>query len=96
MEQFQLWDMPINSFCQKIQNLTAEAVKLKEKLKGTFPEVFSGGLGRCKMYFKFELKANIQPVFKKKSVPFASLNQIDEELKRLEQIGVLSKVGNSE
>ena len=49
MEQFQLWDKPINSFCQKIQNLTA---KLKEELKETFPKVFSGGLGRCKMSAK--------------------------------------------
>ncbi len=30
MEQFQLWDMPINSFCQKIQNLIAKVNKLKE------------------------------------------------------------------
>ena len=30
MEQFQLWDMPINSFCQKIQNLTTEVDNLKK------------------------------------------------------------------
>ena len=60
MEQFQLCDMPINSFSQKIQNLTAEANKLEEELKGTFPEVFSGELGRCKkMSAKFEWKPNI-------------------------------------
>ena len=41
MEQLQLWDTPINSFCQKIQNSTAQANKLKEELKGTFPEDFS-------------------------------------------------------
>ena len=57
MEQFQSWNMSIISFCQKIQNLTAVANKLKEELKGTFPGVFSGGLGRCKkMSAKFELK----------------------------------------
>ena len=90
-------DMTINTFCQKIQNLTAEADKLKE-LKGTFPEVFSGGLGRRKkMSTKFELKPNIQPGFKKKrNVPFAALNQIDEELNSLKQIGVLSRVEYSE
>ena len=27
MEQFQSWDMPINSFCQIIQNLITEADK---------------------------------------------------------------------
>ena len=95
MEQFQLWDMSINSFCQKIQNSIAETDKLIEELKGTFPEVFSGGFGRYKkMSAKFELKPNIKPVFKKKrNVPFALFNQIDEELNRFEQIGVLSKVG---
>ena len=93
LDQFQLWDMPINSFCQKILNLTVEADKLKEELKGTFPEVFFGRLDRCKMSAKFEWKPNIPPVFiKKRNVPFSSLNQIDEELNRLEQIGVLSKV----
>ena len=49
------------------------------------------------MTAKFELKPNIQPVFKKKrNVPFESLNQIDEELDRLAQVGVLSKVEYSE
>ena len=72
--------------------------KLKEELKGTFPEVFPSGLGRYKKTFaKFELKPNIEPVFKKKrNVPFALLNQIDEELNRLKQIGVLLKVEYSE
>ncbi len=55
----------INSFCQKIQNLTAEADKLKEELKGTFPQILTDGLSRCKMSAKFELKPNIQTVFKK-------------------------------
>lgn len=40
MQQFNLWDLPINTFCQKIENLTTEAEKLKKELKGTFPEVF--------------------------------------------------------
>ena len=49
------------------------------------------------MSAKFELKPNIQPVFKKKrNVSFTSLNQIDEELNKLEQIAVISKVEYSE
>ena len=71
--------------------------KLKEKLKVTFPEIFSGVLSRCKMSAKFGLKPNIPSVFKKEiNVPFASLNQVDEESNRLEQIGVLSNVVYSE
>ena len=31
MTQFQLWDLPVNSYCQKIENLDAKAEKLKKK-----------------------------------------------------------------
>ena len=61
MEKFKLWDIPINSFCQKLENLTTEAKNLIKDLKETFPIVFfSGGLGRCnKMMAEFELKDDI-------------------------------------
>ena len=45
------------------------------------------------MKAKFELKDDIQPVFKKKrKVPFVSLLQINEELDRLERTEVLLKI----
>ena len=67
MAQFQLWDLPVNSCCQKIENLDAEDEKLKKELKEAYPEIFSGGLGKCtKMMAKFELQDDVQPVFKKK------------------------------
>ena len=79
-------------FLPKNTKFISEVDKLKEESKDMLPEVFSSELGRCKkMSTKFEL--NIQPVFKKKrNMPFASLNQIDKELSRFKQIGVLSKV----
>ena len=40
MEKFKLWDMPINSFCQKLENLTTEAKTLIKD----FPEVFMEAL----------------------------------------------------
>ena len=51
----------------------AEAEKIKMELKGSFPGVFSAGLGKCtKITAKFELKENTCPIFKKKwNVPFA-------------------------
>lgn len=93
MTQFQLWDLPVNSYCQKIENWNAEAEKLKKELKEAYPRIFSGGLGRCTMMMaKVELQDNIQPVFKKKrNVTFAS-EQINEEFDRLVKTGVLSKV----
>ena len=46
---------------------------------------------------KFELRDDVQPVFKKKrNVPFASLEQFNEELDRLVKNGVLSKLEYSE
>ena len=49
------------------------------------------------MKTKFELKENVQPVFKKqRDVPFASLKQINGEFNRLEKMGVLFKVDHSD
>ena len=50
-------------------------------------DVFSGCLGRCnKMKAKFKLKENVQLVFKKnRSVPFALLKQVNDELDRLKK-----------
>ena len=43
------------------------------------------------------MKGGAQPVFKKKrNVPFAALEQINKELHRLEQAGILSKINFSE
>ena len=94
MTQFQLWNLPINSFCQKIENLVTKVKKTNKELKEAYPEIFSGGLGRCtKMMAKFKLQDYVQPVFKKKrNVPFASLEQINEELDRLVKTGDLSKL----
>lgn len=97
MGQFKLWDVPISSFCQKVQSST-EAESLKESLKKDFPQVFSAGLGKCiKMKAKFQLKQNATPTFRKKrNVPFATIKQIDIELKRLVDTGILSKIENSQ
>ena len=98
MTQFQFWDLSVNSYCQKIKNWNAEAEKLKKKkkkeLKEAYPKIFSGWLGRCtKTMAKFKLQDDFQLVFKKKqNVPFASLEQINEELDRLVKTGVLSKL----
>ena len=43
------------------------------------------------------MKDGAQPVFKmKQNVPFAALEQINKELDRLEQAGILSKTNFSE
>ena len=72
-QKFNLWDQPINTFCQKVECITTEAEKIKMKLKGNFPEVFSDGLGKCtKMKAKFELKENTR-LFLERSETYRSL-----------------------
>ena len=44
-QKFNLWDQPIDTFCQKVECITTEAEKIMMELKGNFPEVLSAGLG---------------------------------------------------
>ena len=81
-QKFNLWDQPSNTFCQKVECITAEAEKIKMELKGSFPEVLSADLGKCtKIKAKFELKENARPIFRKKrNVLFAVTEEINKEL----------------
>ena len=93
-QKFNLYDQPIYTFCKKVECFTAEAEKIQIELKGSFPEVFSVGLGKCtKIKAKFELKENTCPIFRKKrNVPFPTTEEINKELDRLVNMGILSKV----
>ena len=83
----------MSTFCRKIESTTSNSVNLKKELKQRFPQVLSVGLGKCsKLKAKLKVKDGAQLVFKKKqNVPFAALEQINKELDRLEQAGILSK-----
>ena len=101
IEKFNLWDCPMSTFCRKIESTTSNSVNIKKELKQRFPLFFfffSSGLGKCpKLKAKLKVKDGAQPVFKKKrNVPFAALEQINKELDRLEQAGILSKINFSE
>ena len=89
-QKYNLWDQPINTFCQKVECITAEVEKIKMELKGSFPEVFSAGLGKCtKIMAKFELKENTRLIFRKKrNVPFTVTEEINKELHRLVNMGI--------
>ena len=88
----------MSTFCRKIESTTSNSVNLKKELKQRFPQGFSGCLGKCsKLKAKLKVKHGAQPAFKKKrNVPFAALEQINKELDRLEQAGILSKTDFSE
>ena len=79
MEEFDLFNIPINTFCNKIDGTTS-ADKLKKEVKIKFPVIFSKGLGFCsKVKAKFEVKENVMPVFhSKRAVPYDSVEIIDK------------------
>ena len=47
MEKFDLFNVPINKFYNKIDGTTTCSHKLKKELKIKVPEIFSEGLGFC-------------------------------------------------
>uniref|UniRef100_A0A0K0EWS1 CCHC-type domain-containing protein n=1 Tax=Strongyloides venezuelensis TaxID=75913 RepID=A0A0K0EWS1_STRVS len=75
-----------------------EDVKIKEELKRKFPELFSEGLGCCNvMKAKISIKEGSIP--KRVSYRLSNLNlkeKIDEEIKRLTELGVWSKIESSD
>ena len=61
---FDLWQLSINSYCNRVdissKSKNKETEKLVEDLKNSFPWVFSEGLGNCvKTKVKFKLKENV-------------------------------------
>ena len=82
--------LPIPTFCRKAKSCSSAAENLISTLKNEFVEIFTPGLGKCtKMAAELKLKQNMQPVFiRKRNVPFASLDKINQELDRLENVGI--------
>ena len=93
MHEPNLWDLPISTFCRKAELCSSPTENIISKLKKEFAEVFTPGLGKCtKMAAELKLKQNMQPVFiRKRNMLFASLDKINHELDRLENVWILSK-----
>ena len=91
MEEFNLFNVPIDTFGNKIDSTTTSLDKLKKELKMKSAETFSEGLRFfSKVKAKFEVKENVMPVFRpKRPLPYASIEIIDKELGRLEKLGVI-------
>ena len=94
MKMFDLFNVPINTFCRHIIN---QHWKLKRKLETNFPKIFSKGLGFCsKGKVKFNLKVDATSIFwPKRHVRFVALANIDKEHKWLEKLGVIGKTDYS-
>ena len=96
---FNLWERPVSSFCNRLDTVKSNQMEtFLGELRSEFPRVFSEGLGHCvKTEAKFKLKENATPVFKpKRNVPFSSMDAIEKELERLQEMGVIEKVDHTD
>ena len=94
MDEFNLFDVPINSICNAITVNQPETTKWKAQ----FPAVFSDNIGKCtKTEIVLHLKPNVKPVFRpKRPVSYATLPKIDAELDRLLKEEIITKVDYSD
>ncbi|XP_053698478.1 uncharacterized protein K02A2.6-like [Sabethes cyaneus] len=90
IERFNLWDIPLSTICCSVTSTTDDI----QWLRSSYPKVFTDTLGCCnKTEAKLYLMPDVQPVFRaKRPVPFAALQPIEAELKRLETLGIISPV----
>ena len=67
-------------------------------LKSSFPDIFSPGLGCCtKLKATFHLKKDARPVFKRaRQVAYARRDEVNKELDRLHEMGVITPIASSE
>ncbi|XP_055522549.1 uncharacterized protein K02A2.6-like [Wyeomyia smithii] len=95
MDLFGLWNHPIVSFCNQV---AAQSDQRVATLQGQFPEVFTNEMGLCnKTLVKLVLKGSPKPVFKpKRPVAYAMERLVEDELFRLQTLGILRKVDLSD
>ena len=93
LEQLELNDLPINAICNHIAS-SINPPDITNKILERFAPVFKDGLGLCtRTQAVLHLSPNSKPVFRpKRPVPYAALESVDTELRRLEELGVISPV----
>ena len=93
---FDLWSIPFNSFCNQVVSNCEDS--LTSEVKEKFPQLFSEGLGCCnKIKVSLKLKPGVKPVFRNaRPVPQAARSDIAAELERLQHLGIISAIKNSQ
>uniref|UniRef100_A0A914WIF7 RNA-directed DNA polymerase n=1 Tax=Plectus sambesii TaxID=2011161 RepID=A0A914WIF7_9BILA len=92
----QLQDLKL--ICASIAQPKADATSTITELQAEFPDVFRPGLGRCtKTKAVLQLEPNASPVFRRsRPVPHAAVADVEDELDRLVDMGVLSSTNYSD
>ena len=104
IDALKLFDELINTICSSVNVVQSNGITSNQiqnyvtRLKEQYSEIFDGSLGLCtKAEAVLHLKPGSVPVFKpKRPVPYATYPSIDDELNRLEVIGVIEKVDYSQ
>ncbi|XP_052566467.1 uncharacterized protein K02A2.6-like [Culex pipiens pallens] len=96
IELFELWSVPIDSICNVVEVKSVE--EQLQELRANHAAVFDDSLGHCtKTKVKLYLKPNAKPVFcPKRPVPFNTISLVDDELNRLQSLGIITPVEFSE
>ncbi|XP_055522812.1 uncharacterized protein K02A2.6-like [Wyeomyia smithii] len=94
IDKFNLWSLPMDKFCNKLESAAQDISALKR----VYPELFSNKLGLCtKTKIVLSLKDASKPVFRpRRPVAYAMQATVDEELDRLERLNIISPVQYSE
>ncbi|CAH8680112.1 unnamed protein product [Schistosoma rodhaini] len=95
-DQLKLADVPLNTICYMVSQ-PHDTESYTRKLMAQFSSIFQPGSGQCSaIKATLRLKPEAKPVFRpKRSVPYATLPTVDEELNRLQQQGVITPVSYS-
>ncbi|XP_053692482.1 uncharacterized protein K02A2.6-like [Sabethes cyaneus] len=95
LELFELWDVPISSFCNKVTN---QQPCTDNFLRARFPKAFSSEMGLCtKTKVRLTLKADPKPVYRaKRPVAYSVQGAVEDELQRLQALGILQPVDHSD
>uniref|UniRef100_A0A5S6QNW5 Reverse transcriptase domain-containing protein n=1 Tax=Trichuris muris TaxID=70415 RepID=A0A5S6QNW5_TRIMR len=98
IDQLQLWNMSsCGAALHGILGSQHKAEHLTMDIQNLYPKVCNAELGHCtKFKASLSLRPDAQPVFKRKRpVPYAALSLVEQELDRLEQLGIISKIDYS-
>lgn len=90
-----MWKVPFDDICTEKQiHQIIQSNTYTDFLKQQFPSCFEATLGRCTKYeAHLQLKPGVFPPFNKsRPVPFAIQPQIEQELKRLKNLGIITPI----
>lgn len=100
IDQLGIWEVPINSICNAVEaaDVSAESQRVTDTITSRFPAVFRDSPGLCtKFNVELRVKPGQQPVFRpKRPVAFAAVADIDNELDRLQKLGIIHAVEYSQ